>query len=98
MRYNNVIRQSVGIGRPAGRQASTIEYVVCLYLQNINSKVFYKGLMNDFDRRLKQYLSGRNQATRKMLPLRLVHVEICGSRLEARKLEKFFKSGFEEKY
>jgi len=29
-----------------------------------------------------------------MLPLDLIHVEICNTRSEARKLELFFKSGY----
>ncbi|MBP6883140.1 GIY-YIG nuclease family protein [Candidatus Woesebacteria bacterium] len=63
-------------------------------LQGVKSKTFYKGLTNDLDRRIAQHFLGRNQTTRKMLPVRLLHVEFCSSRLEARNLEKFYKSGF----
>lgn len=63
-------------------------------LQGVKSRTFYKGLTNDLDRRIAQHFLGRNQTTRKMLPLKLLYVEICRTRSEARKLEKFYKSGF----
>ena len=63
-------------------------------LQSIKTKVFYKGLTNDLERRLSQHFQGQSKTTKKLFPLKLVHVEICKDRIEARKMEKFFKSGF----
>ncbi|KKR91613.1 MAG: endonuclease [Microgenomates group bacterium GW2011_GWA2_44_7] len=54
---------------------------------------YYKGLTNNIDRRIKQHLLGESATTKRYLPLRLVHVEICDSRGSARTLEKYLKSG-----
>ena len=55
---------------------------------------FYKGITNNLDRKLSQHKSGQNLTTKNMGGFSLIHVEICRSRVEARNLEKFFKSGF----
>ena len=67
-------------------------YVYILY--SYKYKAFYKGLTRNLDNRLKRHFAGKEQTTKKMLPLELLHVELCKSRVEARKLEKFFKSGY----
>ena len=56
--------------------------------------MFYKGLTNQIDRRLNEHFSGKSPTTKWQIPLELVHVEICESRSHARKLEKYFKSGY----
>ena len=63
-------------------------------LQSKKTGKFYKGLTDDIDRRIDQHFRGKSKSTKAMLPLHLVHVEICKDRIEARDLEKFFKSGF----
>ncbi|HHT9137004.1 MAG TPA: GIY-YIG nuclease family protein [Candidatus Wunengus sp. YC60] len=63
-------------------------------LKSISSGKFYKGFTNNFDRRLKEHILGKNRTTRNMLPLVVVHVELCERRNEARTVEKFLKSGF----
>ena len=63
-------------------------------LESLNNDFIYKGLTDNIDRRLNQHFSGKVFSTKRKLPLRLVHVEICKTRVEARKLELFFKSGF----
>lgn len=63
-------------------------------LQSNKDSVLYKGLTNNIDKRLKQHLQGQSKTTKKLLPLKLVYVEVCKNRVEARKMEKFFKSGF----
>ena len=55
---------------------------------------FYKGLTNNLEKRLYQHTLGQSNTTRHFKDMRLVHVEVCNSRQEARKLENFFKSGF----
>lgn len=37
---------------------------------------------------------GQNASTKGKAPFDLIHVEICNDRKEARKCEKFFKSGW----
>ena len=51
-------------------------------------------MTHQLDLRLNQHSEGKVFSTKNMLPLHIVHVELCGSRLEARRLEKFFKSGY----
>lgn len=63
-------------------------------LQSLKTKEFYKGLTDNFDRRFKEHELGRSPSTRNKLPLKIIHVEICSNRIEARKMEKFFKSGY----
>ena len=63
-------------------------------LQSLSKNFVYKGLTSDIDRRLKEHFLGQVRATKHKLPLKLIHVEICDTRLEARSLEKFFKGGY----
>ena len=63
-------------------------------LQSIKTGEYYKVLTNDLDRRLNQHFNGKGETTKHNLPLKVVHVEICETRQQARELEKFFKSGY----
>jgi len=51
-------------------------------------------MTNNLEKRLKQHILGQTQTTKKMTKFKLIHVEICKDRKDARKMEKFFKSGF----
>ena len=83
---------------PAGRQARRAKYTNVMYfvyiLKSLSSNFYYKGTTNNLPRRLTQHYNGQSPSTRKRLPLKLIHVEICQTRKEAREIEKFFKSGF----
>ncbi len=80
-------------GRPACRQAGAQGLGLCtLYMGN--NKQLYKGLTDDLERRLMQHEQGKSPSTKKFLPVTLVHVEVCDSRKEARRIENFFKSGY----
>ena len=50
-------------------------------------------MTSDLKRRIKEHSSGQCSSTKSKLPLKLVHSEMCQSRADARKLEKFYKSG-----
>ena len=63
-------------------------------LRSLKTGEFYKGLTDNLDRRLSEHFNGESKSTKNRLPLELIHVEICTSREEARKIEKFFKSGY----
>lgn len=65
-----------------------------VYILKGNNKKFYKGLTNDLEKRIKQHIQGQCNTTKNMKGFVLIHVEICYSRKEARKIEKFFKSGY----
>jgi putative endonuclease len=49
---------------------------------------YYTGITCDLDRRMSEHRE------RKSINIALVHCEICADRLKARKLEKYFKSGY----
>ncbi len=63
-------------------------------IQSLKTKEFYKGIAEDINIRINQHINGRSTFSKDKLPLRLIHVEICTDRSEARRMEKFFKSGF----
>ena len=63
-------------------------------LKSLKTKTFYKGFTNNLERRIRQHEQGQCLSTKKLLPLKLVHVEICNSRKEARQMEKYLKSGY----
>ena len=60
----------------------------------LNQEPFYKGQTEDLEKRLREHFSVKVFSTRSKLLLKLVHVEICESGIDARNMEKFFKSGF----
>ena len=53
----------------------------------------YKGISNNPDRRLREHNKGYSPGTRGKGPWRIVYSEKHDSLLEARKREKYFKSG-----
>ena len=84
-------------GIPACRQAGipvSEQNVFCLYFKQSCSELLYKGLTGNIDERLSKHFNGKVESTKNRLPMKLIHVEICINRIEARKMEKFFKSGY----
>ena len=57
-----------------------------------NSRHYY-GSTNDLDRRLSEHNSGHTVSLRYIRPLELVYFEKFDTLSEARKRERFFKSG-----
>jgi len=64
------------------------------YILKGSNKKFYKGITNNISKRIHQHELGQNVTTNSMNGFELVHVEVCKNRIEARKIEKYFKSGF----
>ncbi len=62
-------------------------------LKSLKTGEYYKGLTENINRRIDQHFLGKVRYTRTRLPLKLVFVQICGNRIEARVLEKYLKSG-----
>lgn len=58
-------------------------------------KEFYTGITNNIERRVKQHNIGYSstRSTKNRGPFVLVFIQECESRIEARELEKFLKSG-----
>ncbi|SNS53102.1 putative endonuclease [Ekhidna lutea] len=53
----------------------------------------YVGLSNNLERRLKEHNEGKNKTTKPYRPFVLIHSETFETRIEARKREKYLKSG-----
>ena len=56
-------------------------------------KYIYVGLTNDVDRRFTEHQSGKSKTTKPYRPFSLIHVESFSTRSQARKREKYLKSG-----
>jgi len=86
-----------GIGIPACRQAGTQDSISEMYyvyvLRSLKNGHCYKGMCVDIDKRLREHKSGKCRSTRLMESVKLVFVQVCQTRLEARELEKYLKSG-----
>ena len=53
----------------------------------------YVGMSSKLDDRLKRHFEGREKTTRSYRPFELIYSEVVETRLEARKREKYWKSG-----
>ncbi len=56
-------------------------------------KYIYVGLTNNLERRVNQHNLGKEKTTKPYKPFKLIHYEELKTRPEARKREKFLKSG-----
>ncbi|OGL31269.1 endonuclease [Candidatus Saccharibacteria bacterium RIFCSPHIGHO2_12_FULL_41_12] len=62
-------------------------------LQSESKNYIYVGMTSNLKRRIQQHNEGKSRSTKAYAPLRLVYSEMCGTGLEARKREKYLKSG-----
>jgi putative endonuclease len=62
-------------------------------LQSLKDNNLYVGMTSDLENRIKRHNSGYGQSTKNRAPFELIHVEEVETREEARRREKFFKSG-----
>lgn len=53
----------------------------------------YVGLASDLNERFHRHNSGYEKTTKPYLPFELIYAENCADRVEARKREKYWKSG-----
>ena len=63
-------------------------------MKNLRNGNHYTGLTNDINRRFGEHNQGKSQVTKSNKPWILIHVEITKDRDTARKLEKYFKTGY----
>jgi putative endonuclease len=71
------------------------------YVYAIKSLVrnyIYVGLTNDIERRIDQHNKGENRSTKAYKPFKLIHKEQFETRVEARKREKYLKSGIGKEF
>ena len=62
-------------------------------ITSLHRNYIYVGLSENVERRFSEHNSGKNKTTKPYLPFRIILVEECVNRVEARKQEKFYKSG-----
>lgn len=62
-------------------------------LQSLSRKYIYVGLTNNLQRRINEHAVGKNKTTRPYRPFTLLYSEKAIDRIEARKREKYLKSG-----
>ncbi len=58
----------------------------------------YVGMTADLDRRLKEHANGHTKSTKAYIPWELIFIREASGRLEARRLEKYYKSGVGKEY
>ena len=66
-------------------------YVYILKSTDFNR--YYIGMSDNLERRIKEHNSGKTKSTRFYAPWKLMFYESFTTRIEARKREKYFKSG-----
>ena len=67
-------------------------------IKSLSKNYIYVGLTNNLDRRIHQHNSGRGRSTKSYAPFRLILSEKIGARIEARKREKYLKSGIGKEF
>lgn len=62
-------------------------------ISSLTRSYIYVGLTDNFDRRFSQHNNGYNKTTKPYRPFEVLLVESFNTRTQARKREKFLKSG-----
>ena len=62
-------------------------------IESIIDNYIYVGLTENVNRRIEQHNNGWNKTTRSYRPFKILLIERYSTRLEARKREKYLKSG-----
>jgi len=62
-------------------------------LTSLSHKYIYVGMTGDLSRRLGEHNRGECRSTSPYAPFRVIYTEPHSSRIEARKREKYWKSG-----
>jgi putative endonuclease len=72
-------------------------YFVYVIKSKVDGNLYY-GFTDDLERRLKNHNSKEVKSTKSRVPFELIYYENTDKIQEARKKEKYFKSGFGRKY
>ncbi|MEO1515209.1 MAG: GIY-YIG nuclease family protein [Bacteroidota bacterium] len=67
-------------------------------LSSTSQKRFYIGMTSDLSRRLKEHNAGKTKSTKGYRPWKILFHEPYPTRVEARKREKYLKSGVGREY
>ncbi len=92
---NSKASRSGGIGRPVCRQAGAhIDIMIIVYaLKSQIRNYIYVGMTADIAKRFVRHNKGYERTTRPYKPFNLIYQEVFTTRVEARKREKYLKSG-----
>lgn len=81
--------------RQAGSRTFLYNRIMYVYvLKSLKHNWYYTGLSEDIDYRFEAHNNGWVKTTKFYRPFKLVHTEIVQARSQARKIEKYFKSGY----
>ena len=67
-------------------------------IKSIAYNYIYVGFTNNLTRRLSEHNNGKNRSTKAYKPFVLIYLEQTESREEARKKEKYYKSGIGKEF
>ena len=67
-------------------------------LKSKKDKKLYYGFTDNLERRIKEHNNGEVRSTKPRAPFELIYFENASNIIEARKRERYFKSGFGRKY
>ncbi len=67
-------------------------------LKSEKDNKFYYGFTENLERRIKEHNNSKVPSTKSRVPFELIYFENTSNIIEARKREKYFKSGFGRKY
>ena len=68
-------------------------YFVYVIQSKIDNRL-YVGFTDNLQRRIGEHNSGKTKSTKAYIPWELVYFESVENRIDARKREKYFKSGY----
>ncbi len=73
---------------------ANIDIMITVYaIASINHNYIYVGMTQDLTHRIHRHNTGRERTTKPYLPFLIIYTEILPDRVEARKREKYWKSG-----
>ena len=67
-------------------------------IKSLHRNYIYVGLTDNIQRRISQHNNGESKTTRPYRPFVLIYSEQLKTRMDARKREKYFKSGIGKEF
>ena len=67
-------------------------------IKSLLKNYIYVGMTEDLERRLKEHNAGKTRSTKAYRPFKIIFSEIQPDSVEARKREKFLKSGIGKEF
>ncbi len=67
-------------------------------LKSVKDNNLYVGFTENLKNRFDEHISGRVDATKNRLPVKLIYYEACLSKEKAIEREKYFKTGFGRRF